>query len=1034
MRSAFLSLFIPLTAICCLGFNHPEIEWKTVKTENFLINYYDRTETAVYPTWKIAEEVYAAVAQLYNYEPKEKIAIALAEYDDYTNGFAEWTAGNIMIWLPDSRFDLRSNTTWLRNVITHELVHILSLEKKKRLQVLSINFSLSLSTPNEHISLREPFSRITMFPMWLVEGITQFETERLGNDCYDSRREMVLRCAVLSKSVLSFEEMGYFNHDNIGSELVYNQGFAFTRYINGKIGTRHLQEVFISGASEKINLEEHFSSKTGLSLRSLYHTWIDSLQATWETAFDFESTENTILYSNGRFNLLPKISPDGRYRSWLSSMNDDGGRTDLLIARSGETRPFRRIPYVHTAQCYSASSETLYYVKSRRPNRSGSYFNDIFAVELPGGRQQRITSNGRIYDIAATPGGDDLLCIAFRNGVYGLFRCDTRYGHLTEIIPGEQGNPMVNICTHPSDSTLSVFSKIINGRSRLFLMSIKAGRYAPLSPGGAQEESPFWAEDGRIYYSADYDGVFNIYSILPDGSDLKRHTRTAGGYFSPCIAPDGKPLASRYSASGFSIVRFTPSVDPYSPPDNYRCSFQPLPQPRGKVTIKSRSYSADFRRSTLELNFFGTGIRNSSLLTGQHSADADTSHYFFGGGLTSYKSDALKKRHRLIDLTVGAYARSAEEPDNTFSITRDHRLFTTHYKTGRPVLPNRSSLSVSHSGHPLPDFRNTVAVTDQIYGNRSGTRQTEASDSGSSTEQPPFILFLRPYAMFQNQFGAPTIGIEMSAETDILFRPGIIELTPYLEFQLAREWFIGTRVQLLSMPFANFPLFGSLPVSLSWSHPGYYNEDFSYNYADYSQLNFSAGPVFNPYLQITTAGELSDTVSYVVNGWRADMLLFRGIPLFKYGSLQLISYTIATYHRKKITDELLFDESGAADPVLEGSANSYLLFSNGIRCNVPIVRTINRGSSSYFDALYGYFGYNLNCYTNNHFFNADYTLNRRMFTDYRQQNGTIFIDHTLSAGVELGQYTSHMFFKKHIFTINYQLLRKLVSLSLSSGF
>ena len=62
-----------------------------------------------------------------------------ADYDDYSNGMAGWTEANIVIWVPDSRFDLRSSTTWLRNVITHEIAHIISLESKEALEFLLIS-------------------------------------------------------------------------------------------------------------------------------------------------------------------------------------------------------------------------------------------------------------------------------------------------------------------------------------------------------------------------------------------------------------------------------------------------------------------------------------------------------------------------------------------------------------------------------------------------------------------------------------------------------------------------------------------------------------------------------------------------------------------------------------------------------------------------------------------------------------------------------------------------------------------------------
>lgn len=47
----------------------------------------------------------------------------------------------------------------------------------------------------------------------------------------------------------------------------------------------------------------------------------------------------------------------------------------------------------------------------------------------------------------------------------------------------------------------------------------------PINEWDGTDAFPMWHTDGRIYFMSDRDGRANIYSMLPDGSDLKRHTR-----------------------------------------------------------------------------------------------------------------------------------------------------------------------------------------------------------------------------------------------------------------------------------------------------------------------------------------------------------------------------------------------------------------------------------------------------------------------------------------------------------------------------
>lgn len=182
MKTRIAQIVVLLLSSIAFAFNHPELKWQSVTTSHFIIHYYNRTEPAVYATWKIAEESYAALSELYDYAERDKINIALADYDDYSNGSTDWTNGSIIIWVTDAHFDLRGNNTWLRNVITHELSHIVTLEKKSKMQLFDWTFSLDYESPHAGVSLAEPFATTRFWPGWIAEGAAQLESARRGND------------------------------------------------------------------------------------------------------------------------------------------------------------------------------------------------------------------------------------------------------------------------------------------------------------------------------------------------------------------------------------------------------------------------------------------------------------------------------------------------------------------------------------------------------------------------------------------------------------------------------------------------------------------------------------------------------------------------------------------------------------------------------------------------------------------------------------------------------------------------------------
>jgi hypothetical protein len=1029
-RCACLLLLLPAV----LGaYNHPELRWKSVTTEHFIITFYDRTEPAVYPTWKIAEEAYKVLAPQFNYALREKISISLADYEDFSNGFAEWTAANIQIWLPDLRFDLRNNSTWLRNVITHELTHIISLEQKRRMQTIDVSLGIGVSSPDEELAIQEPFARITGHPSWMAEGIAQFETEQQGNDAYDSRREMALRGAVLSNSLLTLDEMGSFNHDSYNSEMVYNQGFAFTRFIAGRIGLQRLHSLFTVAATEPVEVRRWFIEKAGVTLDGLYRQWTDSLKATFTARFPDTKEQPEIIAGNGRFNLRPEVSPDGQYWAWLTSGRDDGGRTDLVVAQYGSTRPLYRIPHAHTVLSFSASSDRIYFVKSRVPDRNGSFFNELYSLALPTGTATRLTSGGRVYDVAPLPGGD-LLCIRYMNAAFGLYRCSPEGATFRELAPGEQGSPFLSIAQGNRDTTFAIVTKIVSGKSTLLRYDATTRQLTTLVGGKGHEESPFVAPDNRIYFNADYDGVFNVYSCRVDGTDLQRHTSTAGGHFSPKIGPDGKLITSWFSANRFAIARQTVSSAPYSLPDSGCCGFLPLPVPKGTVTIKSRPYEPKLRRGLWEVMLAGQVVTNNSLLTGQVDPERDTATFLIMGGLVSSRSDALQKRMRAAQLLMGIETFAASEPRDMGgteypAAPRKLQLAKTVATQWVPPMADKATPRIPHTLFQ----KNALSLQPARFRRMAYSSATGSSDT-MSTVRPQFILVAMPSVAFENSVTGPTLGIELSTQLLYSLLPASISAAPYFEVQIEREWYAGGRIDLGSMPFGGLPLFGSIPLYLQWNHLGYVNEDLSYNYADVTQLQLAAGPRFIPSLCLSGTVSRPDTTVSVVRGWVTMVSLFHGVPLFKYGALQLSSSTIATYHQKKTLDDNLFSVGSGSDAILDGESNGYMLSTNGIRGVFPIVRTINRGSKNYFDAFYGHVGFTLIGYANSSFFDRFPEDKARLLSDPDYRPESVYIEQAVSAGLQLGRYKSSLFFSTIDFEVTYMLMRSMVHLSLTSGF
>ncbi|HXG00803.1 MAG TPA: biopolymer transporter Tol, partial [Bacteroidota bacterium] len=232
---------------------HPELEWKTIETEHFLVHYHEGAERTGRVVAKIAEEIYHPITSLYNHEPDQKVSFIIKDYDDYSNGAAYFYDNKVEIWAPSMDFDFRGTHNWLRNVITHEFTHIVQIQTAmkfgRRMPAVYLQWlgyeaerrpDVLYGYPNVIASY--PMSGF-LVPAWFAEGVAQYNRPQLRYDFWDSHRDMILRSYALRDSMLTWHQMGVFGKTSLGNESSYNAGFAFVHYIAQKYGIGKLNEI-----------------------------------------------------------------------------------------------------------------------------------------------------------------------------------------------------------------------------------------------------------------------------------------------------------------------------------------------------------------------------------------------------------------------------------------------------------------------------------------------------------------------------------------------------------------------------------------------------------------------------------------------------------------------------------------------------------------------------------------------------------------------------------------------------------------------
>jgi hypothetical protein len=562
LKTPLLSVILVFTALTANveAWNHSEIDWKTIETEHFAVHFHEEVEASAFEVARIAEEIYEPITKLYNYRP-EKIHIHVTDRAGLPEGAAYYYLNRIDIDTDDIDFHLRGNADWLRNVITHEFTHMVSLqatmkmprwlpavylqgfsfEKEKRPDVITgyPNFTGSLPLSGESV------------PNWFAEGVAQYQCEAARHDLWDSHRDMVLRMAALADRLLTRDQMGVFGKSSADAELLYNQGFSLVRYIAGKYGEESLGEL-ASGHGKIWRAGFGGASKEvlGISEGDLYHAWKDEITAGYRDRISSISPgmDGSRIAGEGFFNFSP-VSDELGGIYYLSNMGRAYRDIDLVyLGGDGELKSVAGD--LSSGASISPDGAALVYSRKSDENRYGYEFNDIYVYDIAAGSESRLTEGMKASEPVFSPEGQRVAFIVTGDGFSSVAVRDQKDGSVRILAGGRPGVRYSGL----SWSERGILAARFDGFSRdIVLIHSLRGEEKSLIATEADERDPHWSSGGDgFFYSSDRTGIFNIYfRDMSTGGDLML-TDVEGGAFQASESGDDI-LFSAFARNGYEI-------------------------------------------------------------------------------------------------------------------------------------------------------------------------------------------------------------------------------------------------------------------------------------------------------------------------------------------------------------------------------------------------------------------------------------------------------------------------------------------------
>jgi Tol biopolymer transport system component len=575
LRTLTAALALAAAATGATAIPNPSLKWKTISTEHFDVHFHEGAEWTARQVAEIAEEIYPHITGLYRYEPK-RCHFVILDTDDYANGAAYFYDNKIEIWATNLEFGFRGTTQWLRNVVTHEYTHVVSIQAGMKaprwmpaLYLQLIGFEeekrpdVITGYPNAIISY--PLVGAVV-PPWWAEGVAQYQSPTLQTDCWDTHRDMILRAAVLDDRMLSYDEMGFLGHKSLGNEQVYDHGYGLVRYIAATYGPEAIESVNDElGDWNRLTVDGALKKVTGKKGKALYEDWRRYLEQRYEAQLSevyANPRAGRVVNADGFMTHSPAWSPDGARVAFLSNKGSDYAGTALYVAgRDGGD--LKRIKGASSRGAFSPDGKTLVYARHGRIDKYGAKLSDLYAYDLESRKERRLTRGARAAEPSFSPDGSRVVCVLNADGSHRLALVDAEGGEPRVVFTPPKGTQLYAPQFAPDGSRI-LFGIFDAGTRDIADVAADGSDFRHVLRTPNDERDARYTADGRaIVFASDRTGVFNIHRVDLAGGEVAQLTNVTGGAFTPDVSPaDGAVAYAGYDARGYHVAVLDAALSP----------------------------------------------------------------------------------------------------------------------------------------------------------------------------------------------------------------------------------------------------------------------------------------------------------------------------------------------------------------------------------------------------------------------------------------------------------------------------------------
>lgn len=567
----------------------PRYGFKTLETGRVRVHFHAEVEGSARVVASLAEEILPKLEARYSVRVP-RVEFVVHDSSDSPNGLASsfpYPYVEIRVAAPEAS-DSGPIESWLRLVVTHELTHIVQVERAGGLYKVGrkIFGRAPLLFPN------------ALQPTWFIEGLAVREETR--ETAFGRGRHTYTKMLV-DEAALS----GQLEKMDVATLGLDAWPLGNAPYLFGETFLDWLEATYGDEATARI-VKEHsshlrpyldsgtFKAVTGKTLETLWREFSIARRAAAGAQKQAPgAATKSISGARAAIQIGVRFSPDGTQVAYTSRRLDHFGEI-RIAAKNGSFDRALTSRASGSSLAWSPDGGTLVFDESD-VHRMHEVRSDLFRVDTHTGHRERLTRGARVSDPDVNERGHVVVVRrhADRSELAVLPLTPNGDSAIRDITRSDAGVEWA----HPrwrDDGKVILASRTVNGTSDLVAVNAETGDVSQVTRDRAVDAEGAWITHDRAVFRSDREGSeFRLFTVDTRTGDVERvNAGTRRNAFAPDVTREKDTLAfSRYTASGFRLATTPWDPKPGEPAPPFVDTFAAARENPPPLAADARSYS-----------------------------------------------------------------------------------------------------------------------------------------------------------------------------------------------------------------------------------------------------------------------------------------------------------------------------------------------------------------------------------------------------------------------------------------------------------